>query len=170
MADRRRLGGDAGARRRLGEHGIDSGKHRAGGAEGFGQGQRFPRPPGSLRPAPELPVGSGERPRIGALETENRLFLVADGEQCARRGAGALAGKELLGQRRNHGPLRRARVLRLVDQQVVEAAIELVEHPGRNAFEGKQAAAKRDLIAIVEHGMTRLISPVEGEMTGCDLD
>ena len=53
---------------------------------------------------------------------------------------------------------------------MVEAAIELVEHPGCDAFERKQAAAARDLIAIVEHGMTGLLSPVEGEMTGCDLD
>ena len=96
--------------------------------------------PASVGPVAELPVGGGECPRIGALEAEDRLLLVAHRKQRARLGACALAGEEFLGQRRDNGPLRRARVLRLVDQQVVEAAIELVEHPGGDARAGQQAA------------------------------
>ena len=63
-----------------------------------------------------------------------------------------------------------ARVLRLVDQQVIEAAVELVEHPGCDARAGQQAPADRDLIAVVEHGMTLFLGPVEAEMAGRDLD
>ena len=74
-----------------------------------------------------------ERVGIGALEAEDRLLLVADREQRARTHplARALAGKELLRQLVDDAPLLRAGVLRFVDQDVVEPAVELVEHPGR---------------------------------------
>ena len=57
---------------------------------------------------------------------------------CAPRRA-RRAGEELLGQRADHVPLLGARVLRLVDQDVVEAAVELVEHPLDRRREREQA-------------------------------
>ena len=42
----------------------------------------------------------------------------------------ALADEELLGQAADHLPLVGVGVLRLVDQHMVDAAVELVEHPG----------------------------------------
>ncbi len=77
----------------------------------------------SARPCPANMLGRR------ALEAVDRLLLVADGEQRARHVAGAAPAKNSLGQRADHLPLHRARVLRLVDQDVVEAAVELVEHP-----------------------------------------
>ena len=70
-----------------------------------------------------------ERGRLGALEAEDRLLHVADGEQGARLGAGALAMEEFLRQGADHRPLRAAGVLGLVDQHMVDAAIQLVMDP-----------------------------------------
>ena len=137
VADRRELGGHAGTGSRLGKHGVGRSEHRPGRAEGFGQGKRRPRPLGGLGPVSKAAMGGGKRAGVGALEAEDRLFLVADREQGARRGAGAPTGEEFFRQGRDHGPLRRTGVLRLVDQQVIEAAVELVEHPGRDARAGQ---------------------------------
>ena len=85
----------------------------------------------SARPAcaRERLADVGEHVRRRALEAVDRLLLVADREQRARHLARAGAGEELLRQRADHLPLHRAGILRLVDQDVVEAAVELVEHP-----------------------------------------
>ena len=79
-----------------------------------------------------MPAHAQERGGIGALEAEDRLLDVADGEDGAHVLARALAGEELLGERRHHPPLLGIGVLRLVDQDVVDAAVELVQHPGRD--------------------------------------
>ena len=60
-----------------------------------------------------------------------------------RRGARPLAGEELLGQRLDDRPLLGVGVLRLVDQDVVDAAVELVEHPGRDARPRSRSRAFR---------------------------
>ncbi len=78
-----------------------------------------------LESAPHL----AEKLRRCALEGENRLFLVADREYRAVPRTRALAGKELLGQRLDDAPLLGRIVLRLVDQHMVEAVIELLHHP-----------------------------------------
>ena len=46
----------------------------------------------------------------------------------------AFAREEFLRQALHDIPLLRAGVLRLVDQDMVDAAVELVEHPGRAAL------------------------------------
>ena len=71
----------------------------------------------------------GEHGGRRTLKAVDRLLLVADGEQGARLVARAAAGEELLRQRTDHVPLHGARVLRLVDEDVVEAAVELEQHP-----------------------------------------
>ena len=52
----------------------------------------------------------------------------------------AFAGEEFLREGGDHLPLLGAGVLRLVDQDVIEAAIELVQHPGRHALAAQQVA------------------------------
>ena len=47
---------------------------------------------------------------------------------------GAFAGEKLARERIDDAPLLRAGVLRLVDQHVIDAAIELVMHPGGGAL------------------------------------
>ena len=79
----------------------------------------------------ELVVGAVEFRSIGALERIDRLLAVADREHRARAVARARAGEELLGQRMGDAPLLRGGVLHLVQQQMVQAAVQLVQHPGR---------------------------------------
>ena len=92
----------------------------------------------------ELAPHAREPGRHRALEGEDRLLLVADGEQRACRLGGAVAGEELLGQCLDHLPLARAGVLRLVDQDVVEAAVELVVDPARRRRRAARSARRLD--------------------------
>src|SRR5260370_40272696 len=83
-------------------------------------------------PGREMPGQVGDLIRSGALEGEDRLLLVADRKNAARlRLAHPLPGRELGGEPADDLPLRRAGILRLVDQHVIDAEIELVMHPGR---------------------------------------
>ena len=91
-----------------------------------------------------------ELARIGALEAEDRLLGVADGEHRAAALDRALAREEFLGQPADHLPLVGVGVLRLVDQHVVDAAVELVEHPGRTGRALQKAPRRHDQVVVVE--------------------
>jgi hypothetical protein len=80
--------------------------------------------------------------RIGALEAENGLLLVANREDRARFRvvARAFAREEFFRQLAHDVPLLGAGILRFVDQDVIEAAIELVEHPAGCLVAFEQAA------------------------------
>ena len=84
-----------------------------------------------LGPLPEFAADLAEPRRVRALETVDRLLLVADGEQRAQLVAPAGAREKLRRQTLDDGPLRGIGVLRLVDEDVVDAAVDLEEHPGR---------------------------------------
>src|SRR6516165_11055764 len=84
-----------------------------------------------LRQLIERPMHDLEFARGRALEREDRLLLVADGENRAPDEARAGAGEKFAREPPDDVPLLRARVLRFVDQHVVDALIELVVHPGR---------------------------------------
>ena len=108
-------------------HSVNRLEDRAGGAERVQQLQpRHPRREAGLerlRHPLEL-VG------VGALEGVDRLLEVADDEKRAGHVlARAAAGGELRGEALDHLPLVGAGVLRLVDEDVVDAAVESVEHP-----------------------------------------
>ncbi len=83
------------------------------------------------------------------LERKDRLLFVADREQRAA-GIGPAAARHELGRYSlNDLPLLRTGVLRLVDQDVIDAEVELVEHPGgRNDLEKRQRAV--DQVIVVE--------------------
>ena len=76
----------------------------------------------------------------------------ADHEHVAHAGLAAdtCAGEELLGQRIDDGPLVGRGVLRLVHQDVVDPAVELVEHPGRGRAVAQQLAGLVDQVGEVE--------------------
>ena len=112
---------------------------------------------GSVQAKPALralPPRSRAHPREPgrhrALEGKDRLLLVADGEEGAARVAGALAGEEFLRQRRHHLPLARAGVLRLVDEDVVEAAVELVMDPVGGADPQQEVGRLDDQVVEIE--------------------
>ena len=60
-------------------------------------------------------------------------------------------------QRADDLPLLRARILRLVEQQVIDAEIELVEHPGGGAAVEQRERAV-DQVVIVEQAAPRLVA------------
>src|SRR5262249_9690490 len=80
---------------------------------------------------------------------EDRLLLVADGENRALDEARAGAREEFAREPPDDVPLLRARVLRFVDQHMVDALIELVVHPGRPLL-AQQRQGLVDQVVVVE--------------------
>src|SRR3546814_2898910 len=83
------------------------------------------------------------------------LFAIADGEE----GADALGivgrtREKLLGEREDNAPLAHIGVLRLVDEDVVGALVELEAHPFAEVADAQQRPRERD--EIVEIGEPRL--------------
>ncbi len=103
-----------------------------------------------LGPLSERLAGLVEALRIGSLEAVDRLLEVADHEQ----GAAALLGlgraaEELLDQPLDDLPLGGVGVLRLVDQHVIDLAVELVAHPFAHSGLAEQAASPFDEVVEV---------------------
>src|SRR4029079_11548616 len=88
--------------------------------------------------------------------------LVRDGEKRAGDGAGARGGKKLTGQKPDDIPLLRARILRFVNQHVVDALVELVMHPGSAVFT-QQGERLVDQIVVVEESAPVLRALVTGD-------
>ena len=78
----------------------------------------------------EMAAHAVELVGVGALKTVDGLLEIADHEQCPVPPLGlAGAGEELGGQRLDDLPLAGVGVLRLVDQEVIDVAVQLVAHP-----------------------------------------
>ncbi|GFO80573.1 MAG: hypothetical protein A49_02000 [Methyloceanibacter sp.] len=85
----------------------------------------------AAKPASRLAEADG----VGTLETVDRLLFVAHGEQRAWLFPRAGTGEKLRRQRVDDRPLLGVRVLGFVDQDVIDTAVDLVEHPrGRAAL------------------------------------
>ena len=89
------------------------------------QADRRERAPGVGMPALELAPHRVEHRRRRALEREDRLLFVADREERAPPRARALAGEEILRELAQDVPLRARSVLRLVDQDMIDARSSL---------------------------------------------
>src|SRR3546814_12457159 len=97
----------------------------------------------ALRPLAEEVAHALELGGVGALEGIDRLLGIAYGKDRAH-GLGLRAphtilvrthaGEEIAGQPFDDAPLLRTGVLRLVDQQVIEAPVQLAQHPGDTAL------------------------------------
>ena len=128
-----------------------------GGAEGDVEGNALPALAGAADALSELDAGAGELVAVSALERVDALLRVADGEEGAVEGfvgrfvlgAGAEAGEELVGETVGDVPLLGGGVLDFVEQEMIDAAVELVEDPGGAGFleEGLGAG---DEVAVVE--------------------
>ena len=71
--------------------------------------------------------------RVSALKAEDRLLFIADGEDGPRgveEITGSLPGEEFFRELLHDLPLLGAGVLRLVDQDVIEATVQFVQDPG----------------------------------------
>ncbi|MNI04992.1 hypothetical protein D3C73_579340 [compost metagenome] len=138
---------------------VHESQHRLGRAVGGLQRHALE---GAARAGDQAVVDLGFLPQPlgpGALEGVDRLLLVADGEDGA---LGALDGEELAGQGAHDGPLFGGGVLRLVDQDVVDAAVQLVQHPGGGRADGQQLDRPRHQVREVERAVRRLGRLVEG--------
>src|SRR5207302_8217223 len=102
------------------------------GSERVGKGNRLEIEFGRFESRAEALPALRELTRCRALKREDRLLLVADredraGDAIARAFAGGEFGDDVV----DDIPLPGARVLRLVDQHMINAAVELVMHPAR---------------------------------------
>ena len=153
----RALGHDhAAAALAVAEDAIDRLQQRHHGAERQPQRHTAPFASGSAACLGEALAGGREHLRRRALEAVDRLLLVADAEKCPLLVGGAGANEEFRCQRLDDRPLLRARVLRLVDQNVIEAAVELEQHPGGGVGRGKQPGGAANEIIEVERRPLRL--------------
>ena len=85
-----------------------------------------------------------------ALEGIDRLLLVTHGEERADPGPGAETRKEVLAQRPDDIPLYRARILCFVDEDMVDALVELVVHPGADIVPRQKPRGPHDQILEIE--------------------
>src|SRR5450631_3188813 len=113
------------------EHLVDRRKHARRGAKrcgkpNMGEGLRTSR-----KPAVEFSPHLVEHQRRGALEGKDRLLFVTDREERSRAAALSLPGREIAGELFENSPLRLARILRLVDQDMIDSRIQSIEHPAR---------------------------------------
>ena len=142
---------------------VDHAQDRLGGAEAVLQVEPVQPRARRFQPLREMLRHQVEALGIGTLERVDRLLLVADHEDRAIAfGLRALARGELLRQPLDHRPLRRARVLRLVDEDVVDAAIEPEQHPLRHRRIGQQLARLADQVVEIEHAAQELAPLIGG--------
>ncbi len=145
------------------EHRVHRLQHCGGGPEGDVQRHRVPVALGGLGAGLEMAAHPGEFGGVGALEAEDRLLLVAHGEDGARRLAAvprAESGEELLGDGADDLPLLRIGVLRLVDQDVVQPAVQLEQHPGHGGhavLAAQQRVGRQDQVVVIEQRLGLLL-------------
>ena len=129
---------------------IDQFEDRRRRSERLIERQRQDGPAGLRRLPFEYHLGGPERFGIGALETEDRLLEIADGEDRSHsRRSRALAGEELPGQHRHDRPLFGIGILRLVDQDVIGLPVELVPDPVTHAVGQQQPHRRADEIVEI---------------------
>ena len=158
MADLRPVERDPVLRTGLPKDRIDRAQHRLGRAKRDFERQDLPILAGIGDPFLKMPPHGQEFLRVGPLKAVDRLLGVADGKDRPGPVARAFAGKELFGQRRHDLPLFGVGVLGLVDQDVVETAVELEEDPGRHSRARQQVARGQHQIVEIE----RALEPLAG--------
>ena len=115
-----------------------------------------------LRAGFEMRAVALEFLRLRALEGEDGLLLVAHREDGAHMLAlAAFAGEHFLGQRLHDLPLFGAGVLRFVDEDVIEAAIQLVENPRRIGAAVEKLERLGDEVVVIEHPAQALLIRID---------
>ncbi|GJD69727.1 hypothetical protein MMMDOFMJ_2665 [Methylobacterium gnaphalii] len=129
-ADRRVGEGEALKMLRQGKDRVDRPQHAGGGAEGEPQLDILEGEAGIAGGLAPVAPSLLELSWLGTLEAVDRLLRIAHGEARAQGLARAVARREFLRDTAQDLPLLGVRVLRLVDEDVIDAAVELVQHPG----------------------------------------
>ncbi len=153
-------GMDAAVDRFVAKHVVDRLQDRRSRAERIGERHRIEFQPGIPKPLLQSAAAAIELAGCGTLKRKDRLLLVADRKN---RAGDAVAGARARGELGNDVcddiPLPGAGVLRLVDQHMIDAAIELVMHPARgHPIQHLQRLV--DQIVIIEQAALLLLAPV----------
>ena len=133
------------------ENPIDRLQNRRRGAEGIGKTAALEKLPGLTDLLFECRAFAVQLFGVRALERVDRLLLVAHDEEGAihlvtRPGAGV----KFICQPFDHVPLPGRGVLRLVDKDMVDAAVDAEQHPSSHGLVGQQSAGFEDQIVKVE--------------------
>ena len=112
--------------------------------------------------APQVETG-----RVRTLEGIDRLFAVAHGEHRPGFRPTSLAGEELGRQCTRDGPLLARRVLHLVQQEVVEPAIQLEHHPGGTRID-QERPGPGDQVVVVQQARALLAVFEPGQDGSCE--
>jgi hypothetical protein len=169
-ADARILEGQALEVGRDPEHRVHRREHGPHGAEGEGEPHVLEGEVGRRHLGAPVTAARLELLGRGSLKAVDRLLGVAHGEEGAGAPApGPVPGGEVLRDEAQDLPLLGVGVLRLVDQHVVDAAVELVEHPVAVA-PGQERQGLGDEVVEVERPEPGLLAvdpagdlPGEGE-------
>ena len=156
------VGRDARRNGFVAEDGVDGGKDVCSRAERMLELAKHEAALSRLMRALKVAAHFGKLFRCGVLERIDRLFLVTDREYGSRRGPGAGAGGEFGNQVAHDLPLLGAGVLRLVDQKMVDAEVELVMNPS-----GVDIAEKRerlvDQIVVIDETAAILLALITAQ-------
>ena len=146
------IGGEAAVMARVGENTVDGFKNGGGGAERILQLRRKKALPRIGETRAEMALHAGEFARLGALERIDRLFDIAHREHAAHHRARALPGGKIGRELFENLPLTRRRVLRLIDQNMIDAGIKFVQNPGGVGARQKRQRARDNVVEIEEAG------------------
>ena len=104
--------------------------------------------------------------RAGPLEAEDRLLVIAHGKDRAHRLAARARTVEIIvGQCLHDRPLRRVGILRFIDEDVIEAAVELVTDPVGHRAVGQERGGAGDEIVEIDQPFA-FLRPVPGKREG----
>ncbi len=149
----------------IGEHRIHHRQHWCGGPERHIQHGLPPLLP-RLHHAPAgHPPPAAKLVRLRALKRVDRLLDVTHGEHGALDldavfiGPRPLAREEIAGQRVRNIPLHAGAILHLIQQQMIDAAIQLELHPG-GAVILQQPQTATDQVVIIHQPAARFRLPV----------
>ena len=101
-----------------------------------------------------------EHMRRRTLEREDRLFFIADREEGARIGPASETRGEFTRKLFENCPLRLARILGFIDENMVDAGIELEHHPTRVGTLQERDGTGDQIVEIefAAHGLCGLIA------------
>ena len=160
------IGADTGRARAIG-HPVDQRQDHRGRAEGI---EQFAGVKGHIhlrQTRGEMVAHQVEPLGIGPLEGIDRLLLVThDKDGAGNLGAGALACGKLGGECLDDLPLGGAGILRLIDKDMVDPAVEAKEHPLGHLFSGQKPPCGADQIVEIEPAAQRLGLCVAGQESG----
>ena len=128
--------------------------------------------------ARELVLGDSEVLRARALEAEDRLLVIAHHEDRAQLVVALPQSREeIFGKRSDDLPLRLIGVLRLVDEDMIDAPVELVADPFAEPPLAQKACSAADQIVEIDQPLALLRrvpgqgeAPADGERRGQQVD